>query len=57
MRGTLDLRDVRYKGIHLPITADNSYLSRKNAMDDAQIEVGWWCGNSLYPKPAFFSFT
>ncbi len=57
MWGTLDLRDVRYKGIRVPITADNSDFIRKNAMDDAQIEVGWWCGNSLYPKPAFFSFT
>ena len=57
MWGTLDLRDVRYKGIHLPISANDSDFIRKNAMDDAQIEAGWWCGNSLYPKPAFFSFT
>jgi Family of unknown function (DUF5996) len=57
MWGTLDFRDVRYKGIHVPIPADSSDFIRKNAMDDAQIEAGWWCGNSLYPKPAFFSFT
>jgi hypothetical protein len=55
MWGTLDLRDVRYKGIRVPV--DNLDFIRKNAMDDAQIEAGWWCGNSLYPKPAFFSFT
>lgn len=57
MWGTLDLRDVRYQGIHEFVPAENSDFIRKNAMDDAQIEVGWWCGNPLYPKPAFFSFT
>ncbi|MBS0350348.1 MAG: hypothetical protein JSR33_04015 [Proteobacteria bacterium] len=57
MWGTLDLRDVRYQGIQVPITAANSDFIRKNAMDDAQVEAGWWCGNAAYPNPAFFSFT
>jgi hypothetical protein len=57
MWGTLDLRDVRYQGIGVPITAGNTDFIRRNAMDDAQIEAGWWCGNPQYPRPAFFSFT
>lgn len=56
MWGTLDLRDVRYKGTPLSIDSTLDYI-RRNAMDDAQIEVGWWCGNAAYPRPAFFSFT
>lgn len=57
MWGTLDLRDARYKGTPVPITAPNTDYIRRNAMDDAQVEAGWWCGNPTYPKPAFFSFT
>ncbi len=57
MWGTLDFRDVRYKGVRLPPNEANADYIRKNAMDDEQIEAGWWCGNSLYTHPAFFSFT
>lgn len=57
MWGTFDLRDVRYKGTPLPIAGSSLDFIRRNAMDDAQIETGWWCGNDLYPRPAFFGFT
>ncbi|MDX1901293.1 MAG: DUF5996 family protein [Gammaproteobacteria bacterium] len=54
--GTLDLRDARYKGLHLPKTdATSDYITR-NAMDDAQVEVGWSCSNEKYPVPSFFAF-
>jgi hypothetical protein len=55
MWGTLDLRDVRYFGAALTVPKDIDYI-RRNAMDTAQIEIGWWCGNPLYPRPAFFAF-
>jgi len=57
MWGTLDFRDVRYKCTPLPIADFKSDYIRRNAMDDAQIEAGWWCGSAAYPRPAFFSFT
>jgi hypothetical protein len=56
MWGTLDLRDARYKGIHVPTEGPNAGYIRRNAMDDAQVEVGWWSGNEQYPRPAYFSF-
>lgn len=56
MWGTLDLRDARYKGIHITGTGDNAGFLRRNAMDDAQVEVGWWSGSEQYPRPAYFSF-
>lgn len=31
------------------------YITR-NAMDDAQVEVGWSCSNEKYPFPSFFAF-
>lgn len=57
MWGTFDLRDARYKGISIPTTGPNAGYIRRNAMDDAQVEVGFWHGNEAYPKPAYFSFT
>jgi len=56
MWGTFDLRDARYKGVHVPTEGDNAGYIRRNAMDDAQVEAGWWSGNDQYPKPAYFSF-
>ncbi|MBX3709239.1 MAG: hypothetical protein KIT56_04140 [Gammaproteobacteria bacterium] len=56
MWGTLDLRDARYKGKHIPTDGPNSGYIRRNAMDDAQVEVGWWSGSEQYPRPAYFSF-
>ncbi len=57
MWGTFDLRDVRYnEQIVLGPQQKLDYI-RRNAMDVAQIEVGWWAGNPAYPRPAFFAFT
>lgn len=54
--GTLDLRDARYKGDHLPLTKETSNYISRNAMDDAQFEVGWSSSNEKYPVPSFFAF-
>lgn len=56
--GTLDLRDARYKGIHLAIPKDASdnYIAC-NSMDDAQFEVGFSASNEKYPNPSFFAYT
>ena len=56
MWGTFDLRDARYKGIHVPTEDANAGYIRRNAMDDAQVEIGWWSGNEQYPNAAYFSF-
>lgn len=56
MWGTFDLRDARYVAEHVPTTGVNSGFIRRNAMNDAQVEVGWWAGNDVYPRPAYFSF-
>ncbi len=55
--GTLDLRDARYQGQHLPIPKSLSGYIMRNSMDDAQVEVGWSCSNEKYPVPSFFAFT
>lgn len=54
--GTLDLRDARYKGEHLPSSKETSNFISRNAMDDAQFEVGWSASNEKYPIPSFFAF-
>lgn len=56
MWGTFDLRDARYNGKRVPTTGDNAAYIRRNAMDEAQVEAGFWPGNEMYEKPAFFSF-
>lgn len=56
MWGTFDLRDARYQGIPVPTTGANADYIRRNAMDVAQVEAGWWSGNEQYPRPAYFSF-
>lgn len=56
MWGTFDLRDARYNGISVPPVGINASYIRRNAMDEAQVEIGWWPGNESYQKPAFFSF-
>lgn len=53
--GTLDLRDARYKGLHLSTKAISGYIAR-NSYDDVQVEVGWSCSNEKYPVPSFFAF-
>lgn len=57
MWGTFDLRDARYNGPKIPTTGPNSGFLRRNAMDEAQIEAGWWSGTDAYQKPAYYSFT
>ncbi|MBS1866106.1 MAG: hypothetical protein JSS69_09320, partial [Acidobacteria bacterium] len=56
MWGTLDIRDARYSGKPASPGAKADYI-RRNAMNEGMIEVGWWAGNTAYPKPAFYSFT
>lgn len=56
MWGTFDLRDARYRGIHVPTEGLNSGFLRRNAMDDAQVEAGWWSGTDEYPRAAYYSF-
>lgn len=53
--GTLDLRDARYKGLHLPVTKQTYSFIARNAMDDAQFEVGFSASNEKYPTPSFFA--
>jgi hypothetical protein len=57
MWGTFDLRDARYNGTPVPTTGINASYIRRNAMDEAQVEVGFWSGNPAYQKAAYFSFT
>lgn len=54
--GTLDLRDARYKGLHLPLPKEMSSFIARNAMDDAQFEVGFSASNEKYPTPSFFAY-
>lgn len=56
MWGTFDLRDARYKNIAVPTDGQNASYIRRNAMDVAQVESGWWSGNEQYPRAAYFSF-
>lgn len=57
MWGTFDLRDARYQGIAVPTTGVNAGYIRRNAMNETQIEAGWWSGNVSYPRPAYYSYT
>jgi hypothetical protein len=57
MWGTLDIRDARFNGAPVVTTGVNAGYIRRNAMDEAQVECGWWGGNELYPHAAFYSFT
>jgi hypothetical protein len=57
MWGTLDIRDARYKNTPVATTGMNAGYIRRNAMDVAQVEAGWWGGNEQYQKPAYYSFT
>lgn len=56
MWGTLDIRDVRYSGKPSSPGPNADYI-RRNAMNEELVEVGWWSGNSAYPRAAFYSFT
>lgn len=56
MWGTFDLRDARYLNSPAPTTGANAGYLRRNAMDVAQVEAGWWSGDERYEKAAYFSF-
>lgn len=56
MWGTMDIRDVRYRG-NAASPGEGADRIRRNAMNEEQSEVGWWPGSVAYPKPAFFAFT
>ena len=56
MWGTFDLRDVRLGGTAVPLDPDPGYIGR-NAMNEDQVESGWWPGSAAYPRPAYYSFT
>lgn len=57
MWGTFDLRDARYNGQRVKPVGPNAGYLRRNAMDAAQIEAGWWSGNPAYQRAAYYSFT
>ncbi|MDI9818877.1 MULTISPECIES: DUF5996 family protein [unclassified Legionella] len=57
MWGTFDLRDARYQRVAVPTTGPNAGYIRRNAMNEAQVEAGWWSGNADYPHAAYYSFT
>lgn len=56
MWGTFDLRDARYINKSVPTTGINAGFLRRNAMDVAQVEAGWWSGDDRYERPAYYSF-
>ncbi|MBA2655069.1 MAG: hypothetical protein H0U71_08415 [Gammaproteobacteria bacterium] len=57
MWGTLDLREVRFNGKDVAPTGMNTGYIRRNAMDEQQVETGFWAGNEMYPHAAYYSFT
>lgn len=56
MWGTFDLRDARYNGKAVPTTGVNAGYIRRNAMNEGQVEAGFWPGNAAYAQAAFYSF-
>ncbi|MGE3919699.1 MAG: DUF5996 family protein [Gammaproteobacteria bacterium] len=54
--GTLDLRDARYKGVHLNTDEPTFNFISRNSMDDEQFEVGFSASNEKYLVPSFFAF-
>jgi hypothetical protein len=57
MWGTFDLRDVRLGGTAVPPSGMNTGYIRRNAMNEDQVESGWWPGGPGYPRAAYYSFT
>ena len=57
MWGSMDLRDARYKGNVLQSSGPHPGYIRHRSIEESQIEVGIWCGNSFYPHIAYYSFT
>jgi Family of unknown function (DUF5996) len=52
--GTFDLAVSLYSGRTLEASSDD--FIRRNTMGAEQIEVGWWPGDTRYPRAAFFAF-
>jgi Family of unknown function (DUF5996) len=52
--GTFDLAVSLFSGRSLQAPGDD--FIRRNTMDAEQIEVGWWPGDTRYPRAAFFAF-
>jgi hypothetical protein len=57
MWGTFDLRDVRLGGTAVPPSGAHAGYIRRNAMNEDQVEAGWWPGSPAYPRAAYYSFT
>lgn len=57
MWGTFDLRDVRLGGTSVPTEGGNAGYIRRNAMNEDQVESGWWPGSPAHPCAAYYSFT
>jgi hypothetical protein len=56
MWGTFDIRLALYNGKPASPAANADFI-RRNAMNAELMEMGWWPGDSAYPKPAFYAFT
>jgi len=52
--GTFDLAVSLYSGRSVDPPSDG-FITR-NSGNAEQIEVGWWPGDTRYPRPAFFAF-
>lgn len=56
MWGTFDIRAAFYSGKPASPAANSGFI-RRNAMNAELMEMGWWSGDTAYPKPAFYAFT
>jgi Family of unknown function (DUF5996) len=52
--GTFDLAVFLFSGVPADPPSDNFIM--RNAGDAQMIEVGWWPGDTRYPRAAFFAF-
>ena len=52
--GSFDLAVSLFSGV--PANPPSDDFIMRNAMDAQQIEVGWWPGDSRYPKAAFYAY-
>jgi len=52
--GTFDLAVSLFSGLDVVPPSDDFIM--RNSANAQQIEIGWWPGDSRYPRPAFFAF-
>ena len=52
--GTFDLATSLFSGQQ--VDPPSSGFIARNSANAQQIEIGWWPGDSRYPRPAFFAF-